>query len=602
MASLVFGALLVAGLVRRLKGTIAAAAELRARQATIVQAERHWSALIQNVSDIIAVIDGTGRLLFVSPAITTLLGVSETAALGTPLYAFVHADDVLIARTVIEQAHSPNARIQQEWRMTDASGAVRTCEARLTNLLDNPDVGGILVTLRDVTERDRFEQELTHQAFHDALTGLPNRALVTDRIRGALERSKRSGESSGLLFIDLDNFKYVNDSLGHDEGDRLLVELAARFKACVRGGDTVARLGGDEFTILMEDVAVDGGLVRTAEAILASLRQPVVLDGRTIVATASIGMALSDSSCTPASLLRDADTAMYHAKTSGKASYALFNRAMSAKVIERLDLEGELRTALAGHQMHLVYQPICELASGRVTGIEALLRWQHPTRGLIAPLTFIPIAEETGLILPLGEWVLRTACLAAADWVAAGDVPETFTVSVNVSMRQLLEQSFVERVLAILAETKLAARHLKLEITESVIMQNLEDCVLKMRQLQQAGVRFAIDDFGTGYSSMAYLSSLPVDTLKIDRSFINRIGGEGDGNAIIQAIMTMAQALSLNVTSEGIETSEQLRFLNVLGCQQGQGYLFAKPLEAARVAEFLALGAADVPAADSRAA
>jgi diguanylate cyclase (GGDEF)-like protein/PAS domain S-box-containing protein len=587
VASLLFGAAALVALFLKLERSVRSSSELMSRQSALVQAERHWSSLIQNVSEIVSLVDASGKVTFASPAITKLLGRSVVDIVGHPLHELVLDDDVVVARAVIERAQRADSIIKQEWRLKSTSGGILTCEISFNNLLADPDVRGILVTLRDVSERHEFEQQLTHQAFHDVLTGLPNRALFADRVRGALERSKRSGLATGLLFIDLDNFKVVNDSLGHEEGDRLLIELGLRLKSCVRSCDTVARLGGDEFTILVEDIATEEDLVSIARTILECLRAPIALQGRSLVATASIGLALSEVHSDPDGLMRDADTAMYHAKTNGKAGYAIFNRAMSAKVLERLDLEGDLRVALEKNELHLAYQPICALSSNRITGIEALIRWQHPTRGLIPPLTFIPIAEESGLIIPLGEWVLRTACTAAAEWVAKGDVDEVFAINVNVSSRQLLEANFVERVMNTLSETHLNPKYLKLEITESMIMQNLDDCVLKMRTLREAGVRFAIDDFGTGYSSMSYLTDLPVDTLKIDRSFVNRIGDNADGDAIIRAILTMAQALGLNVTSEGIETTEQLRYLNLMGCEQGQGFLFAKPLEHAEITDIL---------------
>ena len=444
------------------------------------------------------------------------------------------------------------------------------------------------MTLHDVSERTKYEEQSAHQALHDTLTALPNRALFTDRLTSSLERSKRAGQRTGVMLLDIDNFKVANDSIGYERGDVLLVILSRRLHRAVRAFDTIARLGGDEFAILIDEVVDEAELRQLSAKILAGLGEPIVLGGRRIEPTASLGIAISTPGINAEALMRDADAAMYEAKAGGKARHVLFDLAMSARLIERQELERDLRDALNLEQMRLVYQPIFSIDSGIVEGLEALLRWDHPSKGVVSPLRFISIAEESGLIASIGEWVLRTACQTAKDLLSNPcSVAASFTISVNVSARQLQDEGFVEKTRQILALTGLSPNNLKLEITESVMIDNMDNSVAKLEELRHLGIKIAIDDFGTGYCSLSYLSTLPVDTLKIDRSFVNRLGTNPAGAAIVRAIINMAAALGLDVTSEGIETPEQLEQLKSLHCDQGQGFLYSKPISAEEIPEFL---------------
>ncbi len=450
----------------------------------------------------------------------------------------------------------------------------RSFDAKDLNFLE-----AVANTLGGALRQKRAEELLTHQALHDSLTDLPNRALVGDRLAHALARAARSGDHTAVLLVDLDNFKAVNDSLGHGPGDELLVVVAERFRGCVRPGDTVARLGGDEFVILLEGTSEPEALA-AADRILATLRHPLVLDGRPIVVQASIGLATSVETGDGDALLRNADLAMYAAKGAGKGRVEVFHAAMHEAVLLRLELEADLRAALPhaleGGQFRLLYQPKVSLQTNRVTGVEALLRWEHPQRGTVAPLEFIPLAEETGLIVPIGAWVLEEACRQGARWQAAYPDAPALVVSVNVSGRQF-DAGLVETVRQALTTTGIDPATLCLEVTESVVMADVEATIATLQALKGLGVRLSIDDFGTGYSSLTYLKQFPLDELKVDKSFVDGLGLDSQDGAIVAAIMGMARALDLTVVSEGVETSAQLASLRALGCQSAQGFYFARP-------------------------
>ncbi len=444
----------------------------------------------------------------------------------------------------------------------------------------------------DITARKKAEDQILHQAFHDILTDLPNRALLINRLEQALARSARTGDAIGLLFIDLDNFKVINDSLGHEAGDSLLQTISQRLRDCTRSGDTVARLGGDEFVILLEELNGSEEAKGIAERVTETIHQPLRLEGRDVLPGASIGLTITtlNDSRSASEVLRDADTAMYQAKLQGKGRYTLFDYSMNTRAQERLELEADMRHALEAGEFVVYYQPIIGLQTGRMAGVEALVRWQHPTRGMISPAKFIPLAEETGMIVALGKWVLRQACVEARQWQMRYPEVSDLVMSVNLSIRQMAEKGIVDEVESILKETGLAPHHLKLEITESMMLDDTGDTIQTMTALRDLGIRLAIDDFGTGYSSMSYLSQLPLNTLKIDRSFVNRIGQSGEDEAIVRAIISLAQTLRLSVTCEGIETQEQLTYLQDLGCDLGQGYLMHKPLPAGQIEAMLADG------------
>ena len=442
--------------------------------------------------------------------------------------------------------------------------------------------------LRRAVEREQLEEQLRQRAFYDSLTGLPNRALFLDRIDHALARSDRLGHELAVLFIDLDRFKVVNDSLGHSAGDGLLIQVANRLRGCLRGSDTIARLGGDEFTVLLEGDSALTDATRAADRILAALKAPFTLDGQEAYAWASIG--ISGGSALRGSgrdLLREADIALYRAKATGRGRYTVFESRMSHLPAEHLHLESELHRAIERHELRVHYQPIFELDNSQITGLEALVRWEHPEKGLVAPGHFIPLAEDTGLIVPIGKWVLEEACRQMREWQRQHASAERLFVSVNLSARQLQDPALLQDVEHALRSSGLDPACLQLEITESVVMQEPEATVFKLNALKRLGIQLAVDDFGTGYSSLAYLRRFPVDVLKIDRTFVSGLGHNEHDPAIVQTVVALARALGLRTTAEGIEERSQWTRLHELGCDHGQGYVFSRPLRPEAVISLL---------------
>ncbi|MGE3908262.1 MAG: putative bifunctional diguanylate cyclase/phosphodiesterase [Chloroflexota bacterium] len=555
------------------------------------QNDAHFSTLVQHSQDVIAILRTDTTISYISPSVERLLGHELAALKGASMESFFLPLDLPAARALLHDALAqPGVPITADLRLVHADGSLRDCELIVTNLLDDASVHGVVVTCHDVTERRAFERELTEMALNDRLTGLPNRTLLLDRVTRAMARAHGKAGMVAALLVDLDNFKLINDSLGHQTGDELLIVVADRLRECLRAEDTLARMGGDELGILIEDAGSEAAAVAAAERILHVLRAPFYVGKHSLYTSASIGIALSGPGVDQAaSLLRNADLALYQAKAQGKARWSVFDPHLDEAVRERLELETALRSAVERGELWVAYQPIVDLNTGTICEVEALLRWRHPTLGDIPPARFIPVAEETGLIAEIGNWVLREACQQAIRWQVASQERAPLVVAVNLSGRQLRDPGLVELVAGILAETGLDGSMLKLELTESVVMESAETTIETFRRLRQLGVKLAIDDFGTGYSSLAYLKKFPINVLKIDRSFVDGIGRDGRDAAIIQGIIALACSLGLTVTAEGVETAEQAMCLKRFGCDQAQGYFYAMPLSVEQIEPLLAV-------------
>ena len=564
------------------------AERMRAERALRTSHER-FRALIHSVSDVIVILTADGAICYASPTVEVVWGCPVEALSGQSVFDRVHPDDVETMRGLLSEVREQaSSTLTGAVRLRQGQNAWRDFEVILANLLDEPAVAGVVATYHDVTERKSYERELTKLAFRDPLTGLANRAHFRDRLRRGLVRADSEGRSVAVIFFDLDNFKIVNDSLGHACGDQVLRVVADRVRACLRRDDTAARLGGDEFTILVEGVTDLGQVMPMANRLIGELRDPIRLEGRDLFVGGSMGIAISTpNQDSTDDLLRKADLAMYHAKSSGKGCYAVFDAQLNAAAIERLDLETELRRAMEQRDLRVYYQPIVSLEDGRVREVEALVRWQHPLRGLIAPSGIIPIAEETGLIIELGQWVLEESCRQVRAWQLRYPGEPPLRLSVNLSARQFRHAALVSEIGAALRESALEPFDLTLEITESNLIRDPAGAIAKLQDLKDLGVRLAIDDFGTGYSNLSYLKQFPVDALKIDRSFVQGIELDPRDKAIARSVIALAAAFGLGVIGEGIETEEQATHLRALGCQHGQGYLFAPPLPAAELEALL---------------
>jgi len=562
----------------------------RSRAERVVrESEERFRSLVQNASDLITVIQPDTTVLYQSPATRRVLGIDADAAVGQKLVGFVHRDDQPPFLNALTRLMAGDGEtVTGEGRVRAANGEWRHLEFTGTDQRAHPAIGGLVLNVRDVTERRRLEEQLRYQALHDPLTGLANRTRFLDRLEHALARTARSAAPLAVMFLDLDNFKGINDSLGHPAGDRLLVEVAERLQECLRPADTIARLGGDEFAILAEDIS-SGEIPAVAGRIFETLQRPFPLDGRDVIVRVSIGIATNQGNAayTADQLLRDADIAMYAAKAQGKGCHRIFESTMEVSMMERLELIADLPRALDQEELLLHYQPVVVLRTGELFGLEALVRWQHPSRGLLAPMQFIPLAEECGAIVSIGSWVLAEACRQAAEWQARyGNAP--WTVSVNVSVKQLQQARFVDEVRDVLEQTGLAPSRLMLEITESVVMKDAAMMLRRLRELKALGVGLAIDDFGTGYSSLSYLREFPFDFLKIDQSFIDDVGAEAGGKDLTKAIIELGKTLELELVAEGIERHHQLARLQDLECGLGQGFYFAEPMEPAAAGRRLA--------------
>jgi diguanylate cyclase (GGDEF)-like protein/PAS domain S-box-containing protein len=563
-----------------------------AQEQTKRRSEARFRSLVQHASDLTTIVSPDGRIAYQSPSVEPVAGHRPELLVNTLLTDLVHPDDApRLLAFLDEVARHSWGRTHLDWRLGRREGGWLHVETTATNLLTDPDVEGIVLNTRDVTERKALEGQLRHQAFHDPLTDLANRALFRDRVEHALTRADRRSEVLAVLYLDLDNFKTVNDSFGHPVGDALLVEISARLHATVRAEDTVARLGGDEFAILLEDATGEHTPEFVAERLAEALRTPVTVGAHQVLVSASIGIAdathVRDVVDGADELLRNADVAMYAAKGSGRGCAERFRPEMYAAIRQRLEMTDSMRRAVEQGEFRVFYQPIVELSSGLVQEVEALVRWQHPDLGLVLPAEFIPLAEETGLIVPLGRWVLEEACRQASAWQKEYPNQSPLVMSVNLSGRQFADPELVADVARALRATNLQPKTLKLEITESVAMQDAAGAEATMRALKALGVKIAIDDFGTGYSSLQYLKRFPVDTLKIDRSFVNGLGLDEQDTAIVQSVVALAKTLNLDVTGEGIETPTQEKQLQRLGVERGQGYLFGRPLPADEVGPLL---------------
>lgn len=563
-------------------------------EAALAESEHFASTMVSSVGEGIIVYDRDLRYQVWNRFMEELTGLSAKQVIGHsahelfPVLREYGAQELLQAALAGETGRSGDAPYNVP--ETGRFGWVTALYS--PHVAPDGEIIGVVAIIHDVTERKRAEEQLVHNAFHDALTGLPNRALFMDRLERLIRHVQRNpAYSYAVLFLDLDRFKVVNDSLGHVFGDELLVAIGRRLADCIRQGDTVARLGGDEFAILLDEIHDLNDATHIADRIEQELTAPFTLHGHEVFTSASIGIALSTTGYVgPEEVLRDADTAMYRAKNDGRARYEVFDRTMHAQAVEQLEVETDLRRAIERDEFVLHYQPIVSLVTGQLDGFEALARWQHAKHGLVMPADFIPIAEETGLIVPMGYAVLRTACSQMNDWLRSFPLATNLTVSVNLSSRQFGQPDLVQQIDAILASTGCPPANLKLEITESTVMRDAAQAAEMLQQLRSRGINLCIDDFGTGYSSLSYLNSFPVDTLKIDRSFIARLDEDSSSVDLVEIIVALCRVLGMSAVAEGIETREQLELVRRLGSQLAQGYYVSTPLPVAEASRVLAEG------------
>jgi diguanylate cyclase (GGDEF)-like protein/PAS domain S-box-containing protein len=544
------------------------------------QGEAKFRGIIQNASDVIIVVDERGTITYGTPSIRRGLGYEVAEVTGTNLRELVHPDDLDLADTLLAGSGTRSLS-RSDWRLRHHDGHFMFYEVVVSHLEDDT-MAGTVFTMRDVTHRRALEKQLEHQAFHDSLTGLPNRSLFQDRVEGALARAAHTGTVMAMAMVDLDDFKLVNDTRGHGAGDSLLIEVADRLKGNFRAGVTIARLGGDEFAILLEDLRSASDTSRLVERLLRPFAAPFDIHGEEIAVTASVGLAVTGGASLVhdhAELLRCADLALYAAKERGKGCVAQYHDELHSKMMKRMTHRVELTNALESDQFILNFQPIVSIDTADIVGSEVLVRWEHPTRGIVAPSEFIPLTEETGLIVELGKWVIDSACAQWRAWTDAG--VRRHYMSINVSARQLEEPGFAADVLDILRRHRIPQGAIVLELTESMFALDAPAVSRQLSVLREAGIRIAVDDFGTGYSSLAYLRTFPIDILKVDKSFVDGLGiGDSDGGALTHAIVSLAHALHLDVIAEGIETIEQRDELRSMGCSLGQGYLYARPMRA----------------------
>lgn len=554
------------------------------REVADARSETRFRTLIDNAFDAILVVGTSGIVQYHTPSSERMLGGAGTLD-GRLLADRLRPGD---ADQLQQLLTSSTASTTVEWRVNHGDDEWRDLEVIAADMRGVAGVDGLVLTMRDITDRKQLDTELRRQALHDSLTSLPNRALFLDRVGHALSRGFRDGNSVGVLFLDLDDFKLANDRLGHAGGDELLIAVAARLTTLIRPGDTVARFGGDEFALLVEGADVASKIEEVAERVEAALQEPLRVGDDHLFVRVSIGMAVgTPETHNPDDLLRDADAAMYVAKRNGKARHVLFDSMMHEAAQRRVAIAGELRGAIARNELVVLYQPIVDVHTQRTRGVEALVRWEHPQRGLLQPSEFIPIAETNGVIIPLGQRVLEQACAQVQQWREERLVDETFYVTVNLSARHLQDHRVVEHVVDALKRSQLAPAALVLELTETALLEDLDRTRATLAALKALGIRLAVDDFGTGYSSLSYLSAFPLDVIKIDKSFVDQLTLTTAGEAMVRAVVDLGRALGLQAVAEGIEHRDQALALERLGCDLAQGYLFAKPMPAPEMANAL---------------
>jgi diguanylate cyclase (GGDEF)-like protein/PAS domain S-box-containing protein len=552
-------------------------------------AERRTETLLEASADAVLAIGEGGSIRFASSSVHQLLGYSGDELLETRFGEYVDPDRIEAVRDWMYAVwDAPTGQtMRTETRLRGADGEWVYVDVIGMNIKDDRELPAVVVSLRDIGRRRALEAELQRQAYTDPLTGMPNRAFFADRLEQAV--AARQGRPVTLLLLDLDDFKLVNDTRGHEAGDQLLLALAPRLSAALRPGDTIARFGGDEFVVLCEDLSSDEDGIRIAQRMTEACRRPVTIRGHRHEVTVSAGVAIARGrSATASDLLRDADAAMYRAKEMGKGRIEVFDDGMRAQLVDRVGLESDLRRALERDELRLLYQPVISLHDERIVGVEALLRWEHPERGLLEPAEFIDVAESTGLILPIGRWVIDEACRQAANWSRREPGGPPLHVSVNLSPRQVLRSDIAGDVAASLRASELDPSLLELEIEERVLLEDPEASRDVLDRLARLGVRLVIDDFGSGYSSLSHLSRMMIDAVKIDRSLVDSLDRRPEESAVVEAVLSVAGALDVGVTAEGVETPGQLSQLRARGCEYAQGYLFSRPERAERVSQLLA--------------
>ena len=579
-------------------GLVVTAREVTDRKATEAQLahnEARFRALVQNSTDVVAVVDDLGRFTYVSPAVTEMLGFAPDEVEGTLAIDILAPDEYIGFSLTYPELSQPELPVDElqtrrfEAQVKHRTGEFRTLDVGVTDMRHEPAVNGIVLNARDITVRKALERDLRYQALHDSLTGLANRTMFTQQTATALRAASPHAASVGALFIDLDDFKTVNDSLGHAVGDQLLQEVAHRLITNLSSADLAARLGGDEFAILVVDADGERGALEVADQVLGLVAEPFTILGREIRVTCSIGIALATADDADAEvLLRSADVAMYLAKERGKNRAAMFEDHLHTSVFERLELKADLVRAIEDGQLRCHYQPIVSLQTGRISGVEALVRWDHPVKGRLKPDAFIPLAEDTGLIVPLGGWVLREACKQLRAWQLTLPPGSSLTISVNLSVRQLAHEHIIRDVREAIEDAQLDPSTLTLEITETTLMHDTEVTRHRLAQLRELGVSLAVDDFGTGYSSLQYVQRFPIDIIKIDRSFVTGLGTNPGDGAVVQSMIELAQRLGVHTVAEGIDRPEQVTLLQSLGADLGQGYLFSEPVTADQIDALLA--------------